>query len=251
MIIVKTPEEIERMREAGGLVALILRALEEMVKPGIPLTRLDEEAERIIRERHARPLFKGYRGYPSTICASVNEQVVHGIPGHRLLKEGDIVSLDVGVSLNDYAGDAARTVPVGRISPEARKLIDACRGALERATAAARSGAKLSDVSRAIQRHAESHGCSVVRAYTGHGIGRQLHEEPQVPNFVGPHGCGGNDPVLARGMTLAIEPMLNAGGHKVKVLQDGWTVVTEDGSLSAHFEETVAVADRGGDVLTK
>jgi methionyl aminopeptidase len=211
---------------------------------------LDAEAERIIREQGGRPLFKGYRGFPATICASVNEEVVHGIPGSRTLREGDILSVDVGVSLAGYCADAARTLPVGRVAEDALKLIEVCRVALAKAIAAAKSDGRLSDISRAVQTYAESNGRSVVRTYTGHGIGRSMHEEPQIPNFVAPM-FKMNDPVLRPGMTLAIEPMLNAGTYRVKTLQDGWTVVTEDGLLSAHFEETVAVTDHGGDILTQ
>jgi methionyl aminopeptidase len=250
MIIAKSAREVNKMRAAGRIVAAVLRRMEEMAVPGVPRRELDQEAERIIREHNAKPLFKGYRGYPATICASVNEEVVHGIPDSRRLCEGDILSVDVGVNLNNYAADAARTLPVGKVSAEALALIEVCRSALEKAIVAAKAGARLSAVSRAIQQHAESHGCSVVRTYTGHGIGRSLHEDPQIPNFVSP-ALRLNDPVLRKGMTLAIEPMVNAGGHAVKVLPDGWTVVTEDGSLSAHFEDTVAVTDDGADILTR
>jgi len=250
MIRVKTPEEIERMRAAGRIVVEVLRRLGEMAEPGVALEALDREAETLIAARGGVPLFKGYLGYPSTICASVNEVVVHGIPDARRLAEGDILSVDVGVGLDDYAADATRTFPVGKVSPEARRLLGICREALEKGIARARSGGKLSDVSRAIQEHAEAHGCSVVRTYTGHGIGRSMHEEPQVPNFVSAT-YRVHDPTLRPGVTLAIEPMINAGGHRVKTLSDGWTVVTEDGSLSAHFEDTIAVTEDAPDVLTR
>lgn len=250
MIKPKSPREIERMRAAGKIVAGVLERAQQMARPGVALKELDEEAERIIRAQGGKPLFKGYRGYPATICASINEEVVHGIPGSRVLREGEILSVDVGASLAGYGADAARTLPVGEVASDALDLIEVCRVALEKAIAAAKSGGRLSDISRAIQTHAESHGRSVVRTYTGHGIGRTMHEEPQIPNFVAPM-FKLNDPVLRKGMTLAIEPMVNAGGHRVKTLDDGWTVVTEDGSLSAHFEDTVAVTDEGGDILTR
>lgn len=250
MIAVRTPQEIERMRAAGRIVVEVLRRIRDMAAPGVALEALDAEAQRAIREHGAQALFKGYRGFPNTICASVNEQVVHGIPGGRRLAEGDLLSVDVGVGFEGYCADAAWTLAIGEVRPEARRLIEVCREALEKGLAAARAGNRLSAVSRAIQEHAEANGCSVVRAYTGHGIGRQMHEEPQVPNFVSP-AYRVHDPALRAGMTLAIEPMINAGGHRVKTLDDGWTVVTEDGSLSAHFEETIAVTDDGPDILTR
>jgi methionyl aminopeptidase len=250
VIKIKTAAEIERMRASGHVVAELLHRLEEMMRPGTCLKDLDSEAETFIRSRKAEPLFKGYRGYPNTICASVNETVVHGIPNGRVLKDGDILSIDVGANLDGYAGDAARTFMIGNVSADARRLVTVCRTALEKALVCVRGGVRLSQVSRTIQQYVESQGCSVVRTYTGHGIGRTMHEEPQIPNFVSPE-YRTNDPVLRAGMTLAIEPMVNAGEHKVKVLEDGWTVVTEDGSLSAHFEDTVAVTDRGADILTR
>ncbi len=250
MIKPKSPREVEKMRAAGRIVANVLKRMREMTVPGAALKELDAEAEEIIREQGGRPLFKGYRGFPATICASINEEVVHGIPGERVLREGEILSVDVGVSLAGYCADAARTMPVGAVAEDALSLIEICREALEKAIAAAKCGGRLSDIARTVQTYAESHGRSVVRTYTGHGIGRVMHEEPQIPNFVAPM-FKMSDPVLRKGMTLAIEPMVNAGGYRVKTLQDGWTVVTEDGSLSAHFEDTVAVADGGGDVLTR
>lgn len=246
---IKSPEEIRTMRSAGRIVARVLERMAEMARAGVALEALDREAEAIIRREDAVPLFKGYRGYPCTICASLNEQVVHGIPGARQLREGDILSIDVGAGLDGLAADAARTFAVGVIDEEAEHLLDVCRTALDKGVERVKAGARLSEVSRAIQEHAESHGCSVVRAYTGHGIGRAMHEEPQIPNFVSPV-YRVHDPVLRAGMTLAIEPMVNAGTHKVKTLKDGWTVVTEDGSLSAHFEDTVAVTEDGADILT-
>jgi len=243
----KSAGEIERMRRAGHVVAEVLQRLKEEAKPGVETETLDQIAIDVIGKRGGSALFKGYRGYPKHICTSVNEVVVHGIPGPRRLKEGDLLSLDVGVLLDEYAGDAAMTVPVGRITREAQRLMDICHAALEKAIAAARSGVRLSAVSGAIQRYVESKGCSVVRRFTGHGIGRKMHEDPQIPNYVAP---GMADPVLRTGMTLAIEPMVNAGGYEVDVLSDGWTVVTKDGSLSAHFEHTIAVTDGQPDILT-
>jgi methionyl aminopeptidase len=250
VIKIKTAAEVERMRAAGHVVAELLRRLETMAQPGVNLKDLDTESERFIRSHRGEPLFKGYRGYPCTICASINETVVHGIPNGRVVQSGDILSIDVGASLDGYAGDAARTFMIGDVPADARRLVTVCRTALEKAISVIRSGVRLSQLSRTIQQYVESQGCSVVRTYTGHGIGRTMHEEPQIPNFVSPE-FRASDPVLRTGMTLAIEPMVNAGTHKVKVLEDGWTVVTEDGSLSAHFEDTVAVTDRGADILTR
>ena len=250
MIKIKTASEIEKMRSAGHIVARTLSRLEDMIEPGVELLELDSEAEKFIRECDAIPLFKGYRGFPGTICASINEQVVHGIPGPRRLKEGDIVSIDVGASYREYAGDAARTFAVGEIDDEARELIDVCRQSLRQAIETIKAGIKLSEVSRVIQEWAESRGKSVVRVYSGHGIGRSMHEDPQIPNYVS-SSYRVSDPVLREGMTLAIEPMLNQGGDSVKLLDDGWTVVTEDGKLSAHFEDTVAVTRDGAEVLTR
>ena len=248
MIKLKTPEEIEHMRKAGKVVAEVLRSIRRAAKPRVTTAELDVLAEELILRRGGRPLFKGYRGYPSSICASINEEVVHGIPGPRRLRKGDILSVDVGVSLGGYCGDAAITLPIGDVSPEAKNLISVCRGALKRAINKARSGARLSEVCGAIQQYVESQGCSVVRQYTGHGIGREMHEEPQIPNFV---SSGMDDPVLEPGMTLAIEPMVNSGGGQVSVLENGWTVRTKDRSLSAHFEHTVAVTEDGLEVLTR
>lgn len=247
---IKSAAELDTMRGAGRIVARVLARMAEMAQPGTPLHELDSEAEAIIRDAGAVPLFKGYRGYPNTVCASINEQVVHGIPGARRLAEGDIVSIDVGAGLDGLAGDAARTLAVGRISDEARRLLAVCRAALDKGIEQVVADGRLSAVSRAIQTHAESNGYSVVRTYTGHGIGRSMHEEPQIPNFVSPV-YRVHDPVLKAGMTLAIEPMVNIGTHRVKTLKDGWTVVTDDGSLSAHFEDTVAVTEGGPEILTR
>ena len=247
MIVCRSAREIECMREAGAIVAEVLAMCRKRACPGVTTGELDEEAELMIRRRNAVPLFKGYHGYPKSICASVNEEVVHGIPGARKLEEGDILSVDVGARLDGYCGDAAATIPVGRVSDEARQLIETCRVALERGIETLRPNMRLSTLSRAIQDYAESHGCSVVRRYTGHGIGREMHEEPQVPNFV---SRSTPDPILPRGVVLAIEPMVNAGGSEVDVLKNGWTVVTKDDSLSAHFEHTVAIGENGPEILT-
>jgi len=235
------------MRRAGAVVAEVLERIREIAQPGITLEELDREAEALIRRRKGVPLFKGYHGFPASICASVNEEVVHGIPGPRKLQEGDILSTDVGVRLDGYCGDAAVTFGIGRIGPDAERVIRVARTALDRAIAVVRAGCRVSDISAAIQRYVESEGCSVVRKYTGHGIGREMHEEPQVPNFVSGAMA---DPGLRAGNVLAIEPMVNLGGPEVEVLENGWTVVTKDRSLSAHFEHTVAVREDGADVLT-
>jgi len=235
------------MRQAGRIVAQILGILVEAIKPGITTKKLDEIAEEEVKKYGAIPSFKGYRGFPASICTSVNEEVVHGIPGERVLKEGDIISLDFGAIYKGFHGDAAVTVGVGKISSEAERLIKTTQEALEAGIAAAREGAHLSDISAAIQFCAESNGFSPVREYVGHGIGREMHEAPQIPNF-GPPGRG---PVLKRGMTLALEPMLNAGDWHTKVLSDRWTVVTADGSLSAHFEHTIAITEGEAEILTK
>lgn len=247
MILIKTPAELARMREAGRIVAGVLARLRREVAPGVTTGDLDRIAEEEIRQAGGVPAFKGYRGFPASICTSVNDEVVHGIPSpRRVLREGEIVSLDVGVALDGFYADAALTVPVGRIGPDARRLLRVTEEALWAGIRAAREGARLGDVSHAVQRHVERHGYSVVREYAGHGIGRQMHEDPWVPNY----GRPGRGPVLRRGMTLAIEPMVNAGRHEVYTLPDGWTVKTRDGSLSAHFEHTVAVAGDAPEILT-
>ena len=246
MIVCKSPAEIERMRAANALVAHVLAELAAMVAPGVTTRDLDVAAERMVRDAGAEPAFKGYRGYPATLCASVNEQVVHGIPSARRLVEGDILSLDIGVKLNGFYGDSAVTLPVGRISDEAQRLLTVTEAALERGIGQVRVGGRVSDIGHAIQAHVEGAGFSVVREFVGHGIGAALHEEPQIANY----GEPGRGPRLAEGMTLAIEPMVNMGREAVKVLSDGWTAVTRDGSLSAHFEHTVAVTKDGPLVLT-
>jgi methionyl aminopeptidase len=244
-IVLKSSREIASMREAGRIAAIVLDSVARAVRPGITTRELDDIAVDELRRLGAEPSFKGYRGFPASICASINEEVVHGIPGRRVLKEGDIVSLDFGARVNGFHGDAAVTVGVGKISSAARKIIDTTSGALGAGIAAA--GVRLGDVSAAIQRYAEARGFSVVREYVGHGIGHDLHEDPQVPNF----GVPGEGPLLQKGMTLALEPMVNAGGYRTKVAEDGWTVVTADGSLSAHFEHTIAIGEYGADILTR
>ena len=246
MINLRTKEEIEKLRRSNRLVAQALLKVREAIRPGVTTAELDRIAEETIRKGGGRPAFKGYRGYPANLCVSVNEEVVHGIPGPRRLQEGDIVSLDLGVLMDGYYGDAAITVPVGKVSEEAQKLIKVREEALHKGIEKARVGNRLYDISHAIQSWVESFGFSVVRDFVGHGIGRQLHEEPQVPNF-GPPNQG---PRLMVGMVLAIEPMVNAGGWQVKVREDGWTVVTADGSLSAHFEHTIAITEEGPDILS-
>lgn len=247
MILLKTQEELAVMREAGRIVAITLAKLSEMAEPGVSTADLDAVAEQTIRQYGAIPSFKGYGGFPGSLCASINEEVVHGIPSvDRVLSEGDIISLDVGAIFNGWQGDAAVTLPVGKPSRVAQRLISVTSEALRRGIAKARRGRHLSDISWAIQSYVESKGFSVVRQYVGHGIGRNMHEEPQIPNF-GPPGIG---PILQPGMTLAIEPMVNVGTHRTRVLQDKWTVVTEDRQLSAHFEHTVAVTEGDPLILT-
>jgi methionyl aminopeptidase len=245
-VIIKSSQEIAIMREAGRIVAAVIDALNSEVKPGITTRELDDVAVRVLKKRGAVASFKGYRGFPASICTSVNEEVVHGIPGGRVLKAGDIISLDVGAMVNGFHADAAVTLGVGKISSDAQVLIDTTKGALEAGIAAARNGARLGDVSAAIQSYAESRNFSVVREYVGHGIGRDLHEDPQVPNF----GIAGEGILLKKGMTMALEPMLNAGVWRTKVTDNRWTVVTADGKLSAHFEHTIAIADNVPEILT-
>jgi len=241
MIILKTPDEIAVMAKASRVVAEALAVLKNAVKPGITTDELDRLAESEICARGAIPAFKGYRNYPKTLCASVNEQVVHGIPSKRTLKEGDIVGLDLGAIVGGFYGDSAVTVAVGRIEEKAAALVGITEESLALAIEQARVGNRLSDISHAVQRHVEAAGYSVVTEFVGHGIGRQLHEEPQVPNY----GKPGQGPRLQPGMVLAIEPMVNMGGSAVRVLDDRWTAVTADGSLSAHFEHTIAIQPSG------
>jgi methionyl aminopeptidase len=238
VIVCRSAAELEQMREAGRLVGEVLTELAAAVAPGISTADLDALAEKRIRQAGATPAFKGYHGYPATICASVNDEVIHGIPtGRRVLNEGDVISIDVGASLNGYYGDSAVTLPVGMISEKSATLLRVTEESLYKAIEAARPGNRISDIGHAVQKHVEAYGFSVVREFVGHGIGQKMHEEPQVPNY----GQPGHGPRLAEGMVLAIEPMVNAGSPAVKVLADGWTAVTRDGSLSAHFEHTVAV----------
>lgn len=247
MIVCKSPGEVEKMRAANALVAGVLGELQEVIGPGVTAQELDTIAEDRVRGAGAVPAFKGYQGYPATLCVSINDAVVHGIPSARELVEGDIVSLDMGVLLDGYYGDSALTVGVGAISEEASALLAVTRGALNQAIDRARVGGRVSDLGHAVQRYVESHGFSVVREFVGHGIGTRLHEDPQIPNY----GEPGRGPRLREGMVLAIEPMVNAGRPAVRVLEDGWTAVTEDGSLSAHFEHSVAVSEDGPVVLSR
>src|SRR5512135_1830968 len=247
MIVCKSPAEIERMRAANEVVAAVLSDLRGMIAPGISTGELDAAAEAKIRAAGATPAFKGYHGYPATLCVSINDEVIHGIPSaKRLLRDGDIVSVDVGAVLDGFVGDSAVTFPVGQISEAAARLLRVTQESLYRAILAVKPGGRVSDIGDAVQRHVEAHGCSVVREFVGHGIGTAMHEEPQVPNY-GPAGRGAR---LTEGMVLAIEPMVNLGRPAVRVLDDGWTAVTRDHSLSAHFEHTVAVTEDGPLVLT-
>jgi methionyl aminopeptidase len=246
MIIYKSGAELEVMRQSGRIVAQILEELEPLVRPGIRTRDLDLYAEKRTRELGAVPAFKGYRGYPASVCVSVNEEIIHGIPSGRLLQDGDIVSLDFGVLYEGFFSDSALTVPVGRTTDEAGRLIEAAKKSFFRGLEQVREGNRLSDISAAIQRSVEADGFSVIRQFVGHGIGRALHEEPQVPNF----GAPGRGPKLKAGMTLAIEPMIALGGFEVEVLEDGWTAVTRDRSLAAHYEHTVALTENGPEILS-
>jgi methionyl aminopeptidase len=245
-IIVKSAGEIAAMRRAGMVVASILEILSKEIRSGMTTGQLDDIAVRELIRYGAASSFKGYSGFPATLCVSINEEIVHGIPGERVIQEGDIVSLDFGAIVDGFHGDAALTIGMGSISPQAKQLLQITKSCLEVGISVARAGAHLSDISAAIQHYAESGGFSVVREYTGHGIGRAMHEEPQIPNF----GLPALGPVLQKGMTLAIEPMVNIGGWQTKVKDDSWTVVTADGSLSAHFEKTIAITDGEAEVLT-
>jgi len=245
VIVCRSQSEIEKLRRVNQLVGRILAELRQVVVPGISTSDIDELAERRVREAGAEPAFKGYHGYPATVCASVNEQVVHGIPSSRPLASGDIVSIDMGAKLDGFFGDCAVTVPVGEVTPQASELLRVTEEALFRGIDRVRPGARVSDIGAAVQQHVEAQGFSVVREFVGHGIGTSLHEEPQVPNF----GEPGKGPRLKPGLVLAIEPMVNAGEPEVEVDADGWTARTRDGSLSAHFEYSVAVTERGARVL--
>lgn len=250
-ITIKSPRELDLMREAGKVVASAKQAVKDAIRPGVTSMEMDAVAEEVIRKHGAIPSFKGYKPtpskpFPATICFSFNEEIVHGIPGNRKIKTGDIVSVDFGAIVEGFHGDSAFTIAVGEVSEETERLISATKIALEKGISEAKEGARLTDISHAVQSYAESEGFSVVREYVGHGIGRSLHEEPQVPNY----GKPGRGPKLKVGMTLAIEPMLNVGTWQTKALDDGWTVVTADGELSAHYEHTIAVTENGPEILT-
>ena len=246
MIVCRSKAEIEKLRRVNQLVARILAELRQMTAPGVTTMEIDAAAEALVRAEGAVPAFKGYHGYPATVCASINEQVVHGIPCGRRLVEGDVLSIDMGAKLDGFFGDCAVTVPVGGVSDDAVKLLRVTEEALFHGIEAVKPGARVSDIGASVQRHVETNGFSVVREFVGHGIGTALHEEPQIANY----GPGGRGPRLSEGMVLAIEPMVNLGGAGVKVLADGWTAVTRDGSLSAHFEHTVVVTPEGCEILT-
>jgi methionyl aminopeptidase len=247
MIILKSSQEIEKMARACGIVAKTLDAAKAIVKPGITTAEIESFLDAYIRENNAVPAFKGYRGYPASICTSVNNEVIHGIPSDRVLKEGDILSVDLGVYKDGFYGDAAYTFPVGKIHPDIERLLKVTEEALYIGIENAKADNRVSDISYSIQNHVESNGFSVVRAFVGHGIGSELHEEPQIPNF----GLPGRGPKLRPGMTLAIEPMVNEGESEVLILDDGWTVITMDGKLSAHFEHTILVTLDKPRILTK
>ena len=246
MIYLKSDDEIKLMKIAGRIVAETLLKIEEVIKPGMTTKQLDSLAEEYIESRGARPSFKGYGGFPASICTSVNEEVVHGIPGDRVLMEGDIVSVDCGAVINGYQGDAARTFPVGQISPEVQNLIDVTRESFFKGIEYALVGKRLGDIGHSIQKYVEGNGYSVVRDYVGHGIGKKMHEDPPVPNY----GRAGRGLKLEKGLVIAIEPMVNAGTYEVRQLKNGWTVVTKDGMPSAHYENTVAILDNGPELLT-
>jgi methionyl aminopeptidase len=247
MVILKQRSEIEKIRASNLIVVEILTELKERVQEGVTTLELDHLSEELVLKKGAKPAFKGYRGYPFSLCASINEQVIHGLPSERVLREGDIVGLDFGVYYHGYYGDAALTVPVGKISSEAALLLEATEASLTRAIHEATVGNRLGDISAAVQTHVEAEGFSVVKDFVGHGIGRDLHEDPQIPNY----GVKGRGVALKAGMVLAIEPMVNAGTYKIRMLADGWTAVTADGRLSAHFEHTIAITDHGPEILSR
>jgi methionyl aminopeptidase len=248
MIVLKSARELQHMRAAGRILAEVKERLRGLVRPGVSTKDIDEDVEAFILARGAKPAFKGYRGFPATVCTSINEEVVHGIPSpKRKLREGDIIGLDLGCIVEGYYADCAITLPVGPVPPRVQELLDVTRESLDKAIVQCRAGNRLGDISHAVQSHCESHGFSVVRAFVGHGIGRQLHEEPQIPNF----GDPGRGPVLKAGMVLAIEPMVAMGSWEVRILEDRWTAVTADGSLAAHFEDTIAITEDGPEVLTR
>jgi methionyl aminopeptidase len=248
VILLKSPRELGHMRDAGRILAEVKDRLRAMVRPGVTTKQIDQDVEAFIVSRGAKSAFKGYRGYPATVCISINEEVVHGIPSpKRKLREGDIVGLDLGCIVEGYYADCAITLPVGEVTPRVQELLDVTRESLDKAIVQCRPGNRIGDVSHAVQTHCESHGFGVVRAFVGHGIGRSLHEEPQVPNF----GEAGTGKPLKAGMVLAIEPMVTMGTWEVRVLEDRWTAVTQDGSWAAHFEDTIAITDNGPEVLTR
>ena len=246
-ITIKSEKEMEAMRRAGAIVAAAHAALRQALRPGIKTQDLDAVANREIRKHGAVPTFKGYRGFPGCLCTSVNEEIVHGIPGNRVIQEGDLVKMDVGATIDGFIGDAAITVGAGKITPEAEDLIEVTRLSLEEGIKAARDGARVGDIGAAVQTFVESRGYGIVREYVGHGVGRFLHEDPQIPNY----GTQGKGVLLRKGMCIAIEPMVNIGDWHTKVLDDDWTVVTADGKLSAHFEHTIAIRDGDAEVLTR
>ncbi len=247
-IILKSASEIQQMYEANQIVAATLQMLEERIEPGVTTWQLDQWAEKFCRKRKALPAFKGYRGFPGSLCVSLNEQVVHGIPSKKVkLQEGDVISIDFGVKYNGFYGDSAITIPVGTIKEDVRALLVATQESLYRAIAAIKKGNRVVDISKAVQQHVEKQGFSVVRQFVGHGIGKNLHEPPEIPNYV----QGKNSPKLHVGMVLAVEPMINLGGYEVLVLQDGWTVVTKDSKVSAHFEHSIALTEDGPLVLSR
>lgn len=243
---IKTPEEIDILRKAGKILASIIRELERSLKSGMTTKDIDAKAESLIRRANVLHAFKGYRGFPGCACVSVNEEVVHGIPGSKKVKDGDIVSIDVGIIHDDYYSDTAMTVAIGKVDPQCLRLLEVTQESLYKGIEKAWPNNRLSDISSAIQQHVEKNKFSVVRNFVGHGIGRQLHEEPEIPNFGDPN----QGPVLKEGMVFAIEPMVNLGRHQTKVLSDGWTVITEDGKPSAHFEHTIAITTKGPEILT-
>ncbi len=247
MIVLKSPRELALMRRGGHILADVMERLRTFVEPGLTTQEIDEEVEAYTRQRGAQPAFKGYRGFPASVCVSINDEVVHGIPSpHRRVKEGDIIGLDLGCIVEGYYADCALTLAVGDVPPRVRQLLDVTRESLDLAIAECHPGRRLSDISHTVQRHIEAHGFGVVRQFVGHGIGRELHEDPQIPNF----GDPGRGPQLKPGMVLAIEPMVTMGHWEVRVLDDHWTAVTVDGSLAAHFEHTIAITERGPEVLT-
>ncbi len=246
MISIKSKREIDIMREAAEKLRNVFFELKELVRPGVKALEIDQKAEKVIRAQGARPAFKGYRGYPGTVCISINEEVVHGIPSNRKIREGDIVSLDMGLVWKDFYSDSARTWPVGQVNESILKLIEVTKNSLYAGMDQMKTGNRIGDISAAVQKCVESNGFSVVRDFVGHGIGRALHEDPQVPNF----GAAGKGPKLEPGMVLAIEPMVNAGGWEVDVMQDGWTVVTRDRKLSAHYEDTIVITENEPENLT-